>query len=143
MAITGFDHYNVTCSDLERTRRFYRDVVGLSEGSRPPFAQPGAWMYLGSQALVHISTMRRPTSRKSDAYDHVAFRAEGLEEFRSRLRTHEIYFEEYAVPDRNLHQVFFRDPDGAEVEIVFTGAEARNASTAAEVKVDASRGRNT
>lgn len=142
MPIIGFDHYNVTCSDLERTRRFYGEVVGLREGERPPFAQPGAWMYLGNQAMVHISTMRQPTTRKSDAYDHVAFRAEGLEEFRGRLRAHGIYFEEYAVPDRNLHQLFFRDPDGAEVEIVFTGEEAR-AAAAGGAKVDASKGRNT
>lgn len=88
MPIIGFDHYNVTCSELERTRRFYSEVVGLQAGVRPPFAQPGAWMYLGSQAVVHISTMRQPTARKSDAYDHVAFRAEGLEELRGRLRGH-------------------------------------------------------
>lgn len=142
MTITGFDHYNVNCTDLDRARRFYSQVVGLRDGERPPFASPGAWMYLGNQAVVHISTMRPPTTRKSDAYDHVAFRADGLEEFRARLRAHGVYFEEYAVPDRNLHQVFFRDPDGAEVEIVFTGEEAR-AAAAAGVKLDASRGRNT
>jgi catechol 2,3-dioxygenase-like lactoylglutathione lyase family enzyme len=142
MPVSALDHYNVVTSDLAVTRRFYREIVGLRDGERPPFGRAGAWMYLGDHPILHISTGRAPTSRKSDAYDHVAFRAYDLEGTRAILRGKGIYFEEYAVPDRNMHQVFFRDPDGAEIELIFSGAEARAAADAGSA-VDASIGRNT
>ena len=142
MTILAFEHLNITTADLERARRFYADVIGLRDGPRPPFSRPGAWMYLGEQAVVHISTSRAPVSRKSDAFDHVAFRAAGLEETRARLKAHDIYFEEFGVPENNLHQVFFRDPDGTEIELIFGGEDAR-AAAAAGAAVDATRGRNT
>jgi catechol 2,3-dioxygenase-like lactoylglutathione lyase family enzyme len=142
MSVLAFEHLNITTADLERARRFYADVVGLRDGPRPPFSRPGAWMYLGDQAVVHISTGRAPVSRKSDAFDHVAFRAEGLEEVRARLTAHNIHFQEFGVPENNLHQVFFRDPDGTEIELIFGGDDAR-AAAAAGAAVDATRGRNT
>jgi catechol 2,3-dioxygenase-like lactoylglutathione lyase family enzyme len=142
MPISALDHYNVVTSNLEVTRRFYSEVVGLRDGERPPFGRAGAWMYLGDHPILHISTGRAPTSRKSDAYDHVAFRAYDLEGTRTLLREKGIYFQEFGVPDRDLHQVFFRDPDGAEIELIFSGAEA-SAAAQAGATVDASMGRNT
>jgi catechol 2,3-dioxygenase-like lactoylglutathione lyase family enzyme len=142
MAISGFNHYNLATADLERARHFYSEVLGLREGERPPFSSPGAWMYIGDQPIVHISTGRAAATRRSDAFDHVAFSASDIEGTRATLRQHGIYFEEYAVPDRELHQVFFRDPDGVEIELQFSGADARRA-IAGGVAVDSSRGRNT
>jgi catechol 2,3-dioxygenase-like lactoylglutathione lyase family enzyme len=82
-------------------------------------------MYVGDHAILHIGTTRTPATRgKSDSFDHVAFRAAGLDEIRTRLREQKIYFEGFSVPARNLHQVFFRDPDGNEIELLFSGEEA-------------------
>ncbi len=141
MPIAGFNHFNITTSDLARARRFYTEVLGLREGERPPFSRPGAWMYLGNQPILHISTGRAPKTQRSDAFDHVAFWATDIESMRDTLRQHGVYFEEYAVPDRELHQLFFRDPDGVEIELQFGGADARAAKAGAAV--DSSRGRNT
>ena len=142
MTVLGFEHVNVATGDLDRARRFYAEVLGLRDGPRPPFSRAGAWMYLGEQAVVHISTSRAPATRKSDAFDHVAFKASGLDETRERLREHNIYFQEFGVPENDLHQVFFRDPDGTEIELIFSGDEAR-AAAAAGAAVDGTVGRNT
>jgi catechol 2,3-dioxygenase-like lactoylglutathione lyase family enzyme len=142
MAISGFNHFNIATGDLERSRRFYSEVLGLRDGERPPFSRPGAWMYIGDQPVLHISTGRVARTQRSDAFDHVAFTATDLEGTRNTLRRHGIYFEEYAVPDRELHQIFFRDPDGVEIELQFSGADAR-AAIAGGVAVDSSRGRGT
>lgn len=142
MAIASFNHYNITTSDLARARKFYTDVLGLREGERPPFSRPGAWMYLGNQPILHISTGRTPKTQRSDAFDHVAFWATDIESTRALLRRHGVYFEEYSVPERELYQLFFRDPDGVEIELQFGGADARAAKEAGAA-VDASRGRNT
>jgi len=142
MAISGFNHFNIATGDLERSRRFYAEVLGLRDGERPPFGQPGAWMYIGEQPILHISTGRAAKTRHSDAFDHVAFSAHDIDGTRATLRQHGIYFEEYAVPERELHQLFFRDPDGVEIELQFSGDDARRARTPG-VAVDSSRGRGT
>lgn len=125
MAIWDVDHVNVTTSDLERMRRFYTEVLGLTEGARPPFSRPGAWMYVGERAVVHISTGRVPVGQSSDAFDHIAFKANDLEVTRARLRRHGFAFTEFGVPDRQLHQLFLRDPEGMQIELVFSGEDAR------------------
>jgi catechol 2,3-dioxygenase-like lactoylglutathione lyase family enzyme len=130
MPIEALDHYNLCTGDLERSRRFYAEVVGLRDGERPPFGRPGAWMYLGNHALLHISTSRVPDSAKHDAYDHVAFRASGLAATRARLQQLGIDAQQFVVPDRGLVQLFFRDPDGAEIELIFSGPEAAEAIAA-------------
>ena len=38
MPLEAPEHYTVHCTDLEGTRDFYRDVLGLKEGYRPNFA---------------------------------------------------------------------------------------------------------
>jgi len=125
MAILEVEHINVTTSDLERTRRFYIEVLGLKEGNRPPFSRPGAWMYLGERALVHISTGRAPATQGSDAFDHIAFKASDLRGMREHLKQHGVVFSEFSVPDRELHQLFLRDPEGMQIELLFSGEDAR------------------
>jgi catechol 2,3-dioxygenase-like lactoylglutathione lyase family enzyme len=142
MAIEALDHYNLCTADLDRARRFYADVLGLRDGERPPFGRPGAWMYLGEHPILHISTARVPDSSKRDAYDHVAFRASGLAATRATLDRLGIRNQSFAVPDRNQVQVFLRDPDGAEIELIFSGDEAA-AEIAGGVAVDATSGRDT
>jgi catechol 2,3-dioxygenase-like lactoylglutathione lyase family enzyme len=142
MPIEALDHYNICTTDLERSRRFYEEVVGLRDGDRPPFSRPGAWMYLGGHPILHISTSRAPTTAKADAFDHVAFRASGLAQMRERLAARQVRFQEFSVPDRELVQIFFRDPDGAEIELLFGGDEARDA-IAAGMRADATVGRST
>jgi len=35
MPVEMLEHYTIRCASLERTRDFYRDVIGLSVGERP------------------------------------------------------------------------------------------------------------
>jgi catechol 2,3-dioxygenase-like lactoylglutathione lyase family enzyme len=143
MPIDALDHYNVCTSDLERARRFYREVMGLRDGERPPFGRPGAWMYLGEQPILHLSTARVPDPTKREAFDHVAFRARGLADIRATLDRIGVRHQSFTVPDRNLVQVFFRDPDGAEIELIFSGEEAAAEIAAGNIATDATRGRDT
>ncbi len=40
MAISSLDHINIRTAELEQTRAFFREVLGLTEGWRPPFPIP-------------------------------------------------------------------------------------------------------
>jgi catechol 2,3-dioxygenase-like lactoylglutathione lyase family enzyme len=56
--MTALDHVLVLADDIERTRDFYCEVVGLAVGERPPLAFPGYWLYAGAGACVHIAERR-------------------------------------------------------------------------------------
>ena len=47
MPAMSLNHYTILARDLEATKNFYTDVVGLTVGDRPPLAFPGYWLYCG------------------------------------------------------------------------------------------------
>ncbi len=118
MAVERLDHYTINVSDLEASVAFYAEIVGLTNGPRPPFSFPGAWLYCGDTPVVHLIG-GRPPAHGTGPIDHVAFRAGGLAEQIAILRRHGIRFREQEVPKASLHQVFFEDPDGVTVELNF------------------------
>ena len=44
MAVDQLQHVNIRCADVHRSRDFYEQMLGLSEGERPPFASVGYWL---------------------------------------------------------------------------------------------------
>jgi len=54
MRIEMIHHVSLTVTDLERSRAFYREVLGLSEIPRPPFSFPGAWFGIGAGQHLHL-----------------------------------------------------------------------------------------
>ena len=62
MSVSRMEHVLVLCDDVERTREFYCEVVGLRLGDRPKLAFPGYWLYAGDTPCVHTSPTGRPTS---------------------------------------------------------------------------------
>ena len=60
MPLGGLQHYTIEPSDLERTKDFYCDVLGLENGDRPPLDFPGYWLYSGGTATVHLMGTRKP-----------------------------------------------------------------------------------
>ncbi len=139
MPLDRIDHYAIRTADLEPTRDFFVDVVGLEDGPRPDFGFPGHWLYCNGVAVVHLIYFDRDSdgSERFDgimgnrsAYstdgtgsiDHVAFRASDLEGFRERLKSKNIPMRERDVPDIDVHQVFLEDPNGVTIELNFSGA---------------------
>jgi len=129
------DHYSIRTLRLDETRRFYADVLGMHEGPRPPFSFPGAWMYSGDTAMVHLIGAdpndtkgdlgnERAASTGTGAIDHVAFAVTGLDATKARLHAAKLPFRERTVPRLGLHQVFIEDPNGITLELNFPETEA-------------------
>ena len=53
------EHVLVLSDDIEATREFYCQVVGLRVGERPPLEFPGYWLYAGATPCLHIAERRR------------------------------------------------------------------------------------
>jgi len=122
MTIEGMNHFNVLTDDVEATRRFYVDVLGLEEGYRPPFNFDGLWLYAGGRPILHISASRMPDS-PAGVIDHIAFSAKDLKATIARLQASAIEYRLTRQVGTNLWQVFCRDPMGARVELDCDGSE--------------------
>jgi catechol 2,3-dioxygenase-like lactoylglutathione lyase family enzyme len=127
--LEGLDHYNITPADLEKSRRFYSEVLGLRDGERPMFRTPGAWLYSGTRPIVHLSTMEGSKSETTGKFNHIAFAAKDLNETIRHLKNLRIPFEVVKVPPMENHprsggtQIFLKDPDDIAIELQFTAAE--------------------
>lgn len=127
--LEGLDHFNITPSDLERSRRFYSEVLGLVDGERPMFQTPGAWLYSGTRPLVHLSTMSGNKGSDTGKFNHIAFGAKDLNGTIRHLRRLAVPFEVVKVPPMANHphsggtQIFLKDPDDIAIELQFTAAE--------------------
>lgn len=128
MPALALNHYTIVVRDLERTKDFYEEIVGLKTGDRPPLAFPGYWLYCGGVPTVHLIG-RRPEDAQFDdtpptgRLDHIAFSAENLKLMRERLRARAIRYEERVLPRVNMTQLFFKDPDGINIEFNFPAEE--------------------
>ena len=125
--VTAFDHVTIICADLDATRRFYVDFLGMTEVSRPAFRFPGLWFQLGN---VHIhATQESPEAGKAGWADrggnvvsrghHFAFR---VDDVTNALEVGEAHGVRIASPLQQrpdgYKQVYLYDPDGHVVELV-------------------------
>jgi catechol 2,3-dioxygenase-like lactoylglutathione lyase family enzyme len=121
--ITEMNHFTVLAKNLAETRSFYVELLGLSEGPRPPLGFPGAWLYTGGRAVLHVVGGRELPSDPKGVLDHMAFSATGLAEIAERLRAAKVPFDLFRQPDSRIWQLFFFDPNGARVELDFDPSE--------------------
>ena len=72
MPVEMLEHYTIRCTSLERTRDFYRDVLGLVVGDRPKFPFKGYWLYLGDQPIIHMQNRGEGMGGRGDTYPAAA-----------------------------------------------------------------------
>ena len=63
MTATGMNHFTVLTDDVPATVDFYRDLIGLTEGPRPPARLPGSLALLGP--CGHPARGRRPPEKRA------------------------------------------------------------------------------
>lgn len=119
MELQKLEHININVSNLDKSVKFYENILGMKKGERPNFKNKGAWLYLGETAVIHLTHGRRDAVVGSGTLDHLAFRASDLSGFTEKLKDEDIEFQERRVPEQQQHQVFFDDPDGITIEVVF------------------------
>jgi catechol 2,3-dioxygenase-like lactoylglutathione lyase family enzyme len=139
MPLSHIEHYLVAADDMESTRDWYCQVLGMQEGWHPQFGFPVYWLYLDGKDVVHIAQnaaragdsqrvyLGRPSQDSgvgTGALDHIAFRATGLDEMKRHLRGQGVAFDERRANGQALYQLFLYDPNGIKVELNFDAAEA-------------------
>jgi catechol 2,3-dioxygenase-like lactoylglutathione lyase family enzyme len=140
MAIVRPAHYSIRTTDLDKSQRFYTEVLQLRVGFRPPFNFPGIWLYPNHDesgfGVVHLIG-EAPGSREglrdylgersvedpegSGSVDHIAFLATDWSGMRRRCDALGVRYYEQPVPSLDLLQVFLVDPSGVTIELNYRG----------------------
>src|SRR6478609_2454288 len=106
--VTQLDHVSVIISDVERSRRFYRDVLGLKEIAKPrTFDFVVVWFDLGNQQL-HLLLKERPDTISPR---HFALRVKDVGAARAYFRARGVPLTE-TTPIPGADRFFIADPDG-------------------------------
>jgi catechol 2,3-dioxygenase-like lactoylglutathione lyase family enzyme len=114
LQIAQIDHCSVIITDVERSRRFYRDVLGLKEINKPrTFDFVVVWFDLGNMH-IHLLLKDRPDTISPR---HFALRVHDAAAARSHFRAHGVATEE-TTPIPGSDRFFIRDPDGNRIEII-------------------------
>jgi catechol 2,3-dioxygenase-like lactoylglutathione lyase family enzyme len=114
MRISNLDHVTVIVTDVERSRQFYRDVLGLREVPPPyTFDFVVLWFDLGGQFL-HLLHKPQPDLISPR---HFALGVTDAIAARDRCRRHGLTIDE-TVRIPNADRFFIRDPDGNRIELI-------------------------
>jgi len=131
MEIRRLDHVALLVNDVERSLRFYIQILGMEEVPRPSsFNFPGAWLRKGT-AEIHLigedepgrTAQLQPGGYHPDELSighvtHFAFEVADLEEARKHLQAHDTMLVGGPRPRGDgVMQMYVRDPDGYIVEL--------------------------
>src|SRR5262249_58339611 len=123
--IRWLDHVNVRTANLDALVRFYEQVVGLHAGERPPLGFPGAWLYAGERAVIHLVGMaEQPQPQGALRLEHFAFAGTGLEELVARLNRHGVPYQQSRQAGTGNVVINIKDPDGNRLHIDFPPTQA-------------------
>jgi len=147
MPLSHIEHFLLQTADMEKTREWYVDVLGMRVGPSPDFKFPVFWLYLGDKDVVHVTQGGAQVSENRRRYvgqqstdvrgtgvvDHIAFRATGLKQTIDHLNSLGIEFRQRMVSDQGLYQLFLMDPNDVKIELNFDQAEAQGAGIKPEL----------
>jgi glyoxylase I family protein len=120
MTYETLHHVAVAVTDLERAKRFYAGVLGLTEIPRPAFPFDGAWYQVGDRDL-HLIVTAGPLlndGRKLSVPDgHLALRVKNFAEARAHLEAAGIPMRVTIGGPTGFPQIHIMDPDRNIIEI--------------------------
>ena len=120
----GVHHITILVTDLERSRKFYGDLLGLREKEdMPDFGTPLIWYQVGATQIHLLPKEYVPVTQFSHLSNlawnrHVALGIEDFSEIRDRLEKAGVQYCENPNERLGMKQLFFQDPDGNGLEFM-------------------------
>jgi catechol 2,3-dioxygenase-like lactoylglutathione lyase family enzyme len=121
--IARLDHVSFAVQDVDASRRFFGEVLGLPEIDRPAFDFRGAWFGIGDRALHLIEQVsaNRAAAAKMTRADHMALEVKDMDAVSQALDAAEIPYQLGANNRLGFRQIFCADPDGHTIEFISRG----------------------
>ena len=125
--VTKLLHTRYRVNDLERTVKFYREILGLEEIKRHKSPRGSELVFLkapGSEEQIEITSF--PGSgpvRVQPDLTHLAFEVDSLDEFAKHLARHGLkYSDGPATTSSGTVFAFIDAPEGYEIELIQKGS---------------------
>jgi catechol 2,3-dioxygenase-like lactoylglutathione lyase family enzyme len=114
LEVRQIDHVSVLITDVERSRHFYRDLLGLKEIAKPrTFDFVALWFDLGNQQL-HLLLKEQPDTKSPR---HFALRVTDVQAAREYFRVRDVPIQETTLIP-SCDRFFLADPDGNRIEVI-------------------------
>lgn len=125
LSLKKIHHSCIICSDFERSKAFYIEVLGLDliqETYRSDRDSYKLELGLNGHYILELISFPNPPARLSRpeacGLRHFAFEVESVEQAVAVLVTHDISCEEIRIDDvTHKKYTFFSDPDGLPIEL--------------------------
>ena len=123
--LSGLHHIAIICSDYERSKKFYTDVLGFQVQQEAYRQERDSWkldLALNGTYLIELFSFPHPPARVSrpeaTGLRHIAFRVDDIEEAVQELEQKGVTTEPVRVDEYTGRRfTFFSDPDGLPVEL--------------------------
>ena len=120
--IDGIDHVALIVKDMDRSLKFYSDMLGLEilHDGRGEAGDKKSFLGIKDKSLVALTenTGKKTGQNQEQSVSHIAFRVNELEKAKDRLLTRGIEFTEIKNNTMGKPVAYhFLDPDGFELEI--------------------------
>lgn len=121
--IARLDHVSFAVQDVDASRRFFGEVLGLPEIDRPAFDFRGAWFGIGDRALhlIEQETAGRAAAAKLTRADHMALEVKDMDAVSQALDAAAIPYQRGTNDRLGFRQIFCADPDGHTIEFISRG----------------------
>ena len=117
MNINQLDHVAIHVADVERSCRFYADVLKLEPLPRPAFDFPGAWFRLGATQELHIIGDRDQPVISHNRGNHYALQVADIDPWEAHFQEIGFQYLLRQVRPDGATQIFLTDPDGHYIEL--------------------------
>lgn len=120
MLVKAVHHVSFAVRDLERSRAFYQDLLGLQPVERPDIGLPGAW-YAAGNGQVHLietpggARVGEPPASLTPLANHCAFAIDDYDATLAFLKDRGV---ETLETGSAVGQLWVRDPDGNVIELI-------------------------
>ena len=120
MLAKSVHHISFAVRDLEKSRAFYQDLLGLEPIDRPEMGLLGAWYAAGNSQVHLIETpegvkVGTPPPSLTPLANHSAF---AIEDYAATLEYLKERRAEILETKPEIGQLWIRDPDGNVIELI-------------------------
>lgn len=119
LELQSLNHLGIATASVDRSKAFYRDVLGFREVERPNFNFAGSWLYNYGLTLhlIHNESAGQAGGEIQSRGNHVAMHTRDLPAVERALAEHGISYRANTIADTGIKQIFFHDPDGHTIEV--------------------------
>ena len=126
VAVAGYSHVAICVSNVEKSRHFYGEQLGLETVNRPDFGFPGEWYVVGTLQL-HLMQRENDAGAGEGIGPHFALYIP-REDFHGEVeRLREAGVEVMVEPNHreidDIWAAFCKDPDGNIIELTDMGPQ--------------------